>query len=61
MEMKKMWWVMQEPFDRQNAHKRDFVMIEKTDSWEEAKDKCIRELKSKKRTFMKEVHVWLEN
>ena len=38
MEMKKMWWVMQEPFDRQNAHKRDFVMIEETDSWEEAKD-----------------------
>ena len=56
-----MWWVMQEPFDRQNAHQRDFVMIKKTDSWEEAKDKCLRELKSKKRTFMKEVHVWLEN
>ena len=52
---------MQEPFDRQNAHQRDFVRIAKTDSWEEAKDKCIRELKSKKRTFMKEVNVWLEN
>jgi hypothetical protein len=61
MEMKKMYWVMQEPANRQNAHQRDFVKIEETDSWEEAKNVCLREIKSKKRTFMKEVNVWLEN
>jgi hypothetical protein len=49
------YWIMQEP--RKNAHRQDFKMIARYRDYDEAKRVVLRELRLKKRTYMRAVEV----
>ena len=49
------YWIMQEP--KKNAHRQDFKMIARYRDYNEAKRVVLRELRLKKRTYMRAVEV----